>query len=156
RQARQLFEQTLEFAAICGSSHVSALPGVHFETESFADSWGRSCDELAWRCEQARRVGLTFSVEAHVGSIAPTPAQALELIRSVPGLTLTLDYTHFTRGGFADATVEPLIAHASHFHVRGARQGRLQCSFSNNAIDYRRVVDAMQRTGYRGCLGIEY
>ncbi len=156
RLARDMFVQTLEFAAECGSSHVSALPGVRFTDEPASASWERCCDELSWRLEQAAAVGLTFSVEAHVGSIVPLPRQAMRLVRSVPGLTLTLDYTHFTRRGIADSEVEPLVAHASHFHVRGARKGRLQASFQNNTIDYARVWRVMQSCGYRGYLGIEY
>ena len=74
----------------------------------------------------------------------------------MPGLTLTLDYTHFTRDGSPDSAVEPLLAHASHFHVRGARAGRLQCSFQDNVIDYGRIVDVMHKLGYAGYLGVEY
>ena len=82
-----------------------------------------SQDELAWRVEQAKRHGHQFSVEAHVGSLAPNPREAERMVRGVPGLTLTLDYTHFTRIGLPDAEIEPLVQYATHFHVRGARQG---------------------------------
>jgi len=156
KKARDLFLRTLEFTAAAGGKHVSALPGVRFESEPAAASWGRCTDELAWRVEQAQHAGLTFSVEAHVGSIAPLPKQALRLAQAVPGLTLTLDYTHFTRSGRPDAEIEPLVAHASHFHVRGARKGRLQASFADNTIDYARVLDAMRTCHYPGYLGIEY
>jgi sugar phosphate isomerase/epimerase len=155
-QARDLFSRTLEFAAECGCRHVSALPGVRFEEESAEDSLARCRDELAWRCAEAKKQGITFSVEAHVGSIVPSPGEAARLVRDTPGLTLTLDYTHFTREGIADSEVEPLIALASHFHVRGARLGRLQASFKENVIDYGRIVQGMERTGYAGYLGIEY
>ena len=77
-------------------------------------------------------------------------------VRQVPGLTLTLDYTHFTRMGMDDAAVEPVVQYASHFHVRGARPERLQASMKDNRIDYRRVLDAMAAAGYAGWLGIEY
>ena len=70
-----------------------------------------------------------FGIEAHVGSIVPDPKSAEALVQGVPGLTLTLDYTHFTRLGMPDAAIEPLVQYASHFHVRGARNGRLQASF---------------------------
>jgi sugar phosphate isomerase/epimerase len=156
RTARDLFLKTLDYAAGCGSPHVSALPGVNFPEESASASFARSCEELAWRCEQAAGHKLIFSVEAHVGSLAPDPQTALRLVEQTPGLTLTLDYTHFTRSGLPDSDVEPLIAHASHFHVRGAREGRLQTAFKDNTIDYRRIWQVMQATGYRGRLGIEY
>jgi sugar phosphate isomerase/epimerase len=154
--ARDLFAKTLDFAQACGSRHVSALPGVRFEEEPAEASWRRCCDELAWRVERAKAHDLIFGVEAHVGSIAPNPTLALQLVNDVPGLTLTLDYTHFTRDGLPDDQVAPLVARASHFHVRGAAKSRLQAAFKDNVIDYERVVREMQRTGYSGWLGVEY
>lgn len=156
KKARSMFLKALDFAVGCGSVHVSALPGVRFAEESPKASYGRACEELAWRCEQSAGRDLVFSVEAHVGSIVPRPDRALKLVNDTPGLTLTLDYTHFTREGIADEKIEPLVAHASHFHARGARAGRLQTSFKDNVIDYRRAWQVMKATGYRGYVGIEY
>jgi len=143
-------------AAASGDKHVTTLPGVYFADETPADSWHRTCDELAWRTAQAKQTGIIFSIEAHVGSIVPKPTDALRLIHGVPGQTLTLDYTHFTRAGLPDRAAEPLIAQASHFHARCARKGRLQTSFPKNTINYARILQVMQKTGYRGYLGVEY
>jgi len=156
RRARDWFLKTLDYAAACGAKHVTTLPGVYFDDEKPAASWQRTCDELAWRVEQAKQAGIIFSVEAHVGSIVPKPKEALRLVHDVPGLTLTLDYTHFTRAGLPDTAAEPLIAHASHFHARCARKGRLQTSFQKNTIDYARVLRAMRKAGYKGHVGVEY
>jgi sugar phosphate isomerase/epimerase len=156
RRARDWFLKTLDYAAAAGSKHVTTLPGVQFDDDAPAASWKRCCDELAWRVEQARHHDISFSIEAHVGSIAPKPKAALRLVKDVPGLTLTLDYTHFTRAGLPDSAVEPLIAHTSHFHARCARKGRLQTSFPQNTIDYARVLRAMRKTNYRGYVGVEY
>jgi sugar phosphate isomerase/epimerase len=157
RKARETFLRTLDYAARLGSPHVTTLPGVHFEKdEPRADSWKRSEEELAWRVEQAKERDLIFSIEAHVGSLAPSPKDAERLVKGVPGLTLTLDYTHFTRLGMPDSAIEPLVKYATHFHVRGAKKGRLQTSFKANTIDYARVLKTMRTTGYKGYLGIEY
>ncbi|GDX41262.1 hypothetical protein LBMAG21_15540 [Armatimonadota bacterium] len=155
-KARDWFQRALEYAAACGCHHVTTLPGVHFPEESYAVSLGRTVEELAWRVGQAKEHGTIFGVEAHVGSIASTPEQAQEMVQRVPGLTLTLDYTHFTRAGLPDSEIEPLIRHASHFHVRGARTGRLQTSFASNTIDYAQVLSAMNAADYAGWVGIEY
>src|SRR5687767_9149935 len=77
RKARDTFLRALDYAARLGSPHLTTLPGVYFEQEeSQADSWQRSQDELAWRVERADEHGVTFSVEAHVGSLAPSPREA--------------------------------------------------------------------------------
>jgi sugar phosphate isomerase/epimerase len=154
--ARDWFGRTLDYAAAVGARHVTALPGVLFDDEPLEASWARAVDELAWRVAAAQAYGLVFGVEPHVGSLAPDPSAATQLVNDVPGLTLTLDYTHFTRLGIPDSVVEPLIPLASHFHVRGARQGRLQASYKHNTIDYSRVVAALEASGYAGWLGLEY
>jgi sugar phosphate isomerase/epimerase len=156
RRARDWFRRILDYAATCGAKHVTTLPGVYFDDEKPADSWQRCRDELAWRVEQAKPHRIVFGVEAHVGSIAPNPKTALLLVRGVPDLTLTLDYTHFTRSGLPDSAAEPLIAHASHFHARGARKGRLQTSLQKNTIDYARVLRALRQADYKGYVGVEY
>jgi sugar phosphate isomerase/epimerase len=160
RKARDWFLKTLEYAGRVGARHVTTLPGVVFETGisrvDQSDSWNRSCEELAWRVERAKEHGITFSIEAHVGSIVPEPKSALRLVKAVPGLTLTLDYTHFTRAGLADSAAETLIPYATHFHARGARKGRLQAALPDNTIDYARVVRTMKKTGYKGYIGVEY
>jgi len=156
KKSRERFLETLEFAAECGSKHVSALPGVNFKEEPKEDSFTRCCDELLWRCNNAKKHGLVFGVEAHLGSIAQTPEETLRLLQNVPGLTLTLDYTHFTKVGIPDAEIEPLIKYASHFHARGAAKNRLQTGLKENIIDYARVIDFMKETNYTGTIGIEY
>jgi sugar phosphate isomerase/epimerase len=156
KKARDLFLRTLEFASTAGGKHVTTLPGVHHPEESKEDSLRRASEELAWRVEQARDSGITFSVEAHIGSIVPGPDEAETLVGMTPNLTLTLDYTHFTKMGMPDSVIEPLVKHASHFHARCACKDRLQSSFKQNTIDYARVLKVMNETGYRGYVGVEY
>lgn len=156
RGSRDLFERTLAFTQRCGAGHLTILPGIEFPGEAAETSLARATEELAWRLERSTGAGVTVSVEAHVGSIVPDPGAALRLIEMTPGLTLTLDYTHFTRDGLPDSEAERLVPHASHFHARGAARGRLQVKFTENVIDYARVLRALDAAGYRGWIGVEY
>jgi sugar phosphate isomerase/epimerase len=154
--SRDAFRKGLEFVARCNATHMTGLPGVNFDGESNAESLDRCASELAWRVEQAKAVGIVYSVEAHLGSLVPTPDLAAKLVEKTPGLTLTLDYGHFTYQSIADSVVEPLMAHASHFHARCARPKRLQAPLKDNAIDYGAVLRAMRRCNYSGWVGLEY
>lgn len=156
RKARDWFSKTLEYASICGAKHVTVLPGANFDTEPYRDSFSRSIEELGWRVAQAKQHEIVFGFEAHVGSIVPKPKSAEKLVERVPGVTLTLDYTHFAQMGMPDSAVEPLLKYASHFHVRGARKGRLQTAFKDNVIDYRRIYQRLKALKYPGWIGIEY
>ena len=156
RRFRELFKRTLDFTVRCDAPHMTSLPGQHFKPETRGDSLKRSSETLAWCVEQATNAGVVFSVEAHMWSVAPTPKLAAQLVKMTPGLTLTLDYGHYTTQGMADNKIEPLIKHAGHFHARAARRGLLQTTLKQNTIDYRRVVRALRRSGYPGYIGLEY
>ena len=156
RKARDWFERTLEYTAACGAEHVTISPGVYFEEQGRAASVARGCEELSWRIERGSVYKIVLGVEPHIRSIASRPKSALRLISKVPGLTFSLDYGHFTCVGVPDAEVEPLIPHASHFHVRGARRRMLQASFRDNTIDFARTVEVMKTVGYSGFLTLEY
>ena len=156
RNNRDWFLKTLDYGAESGVKHITFTPGVEFPGRSHAQSLALAIEELSWRVEKIGPYGMIPGVEAHIRSIVPTPRQAERLMKAVPGLTLTLDYAHFTYTGTADRTVEPLIPHASHFHIRGGRRRRLQVNFDENVIDFRRMYRAIVRSGYRGWLGIEY
>lgn len=156
RRWRELYLRTLEFTARCNGRHMTALPGIHFEKESLEDSLKRCSDELAWCVEQAEPLGIVFSVEPHMWSLAPNTRLAGKLVKMTKGLTLTLDYGHYTTQGEPDRAIEPLMKYASHFHARAACKGLLQTTLVNNSIDYRRVVKAMKRCKYSGYIGVEY
>lgn len=156
KKTAEFFWRLLEFAVRSNAKHMTLLPGVHFQDESYEDSLTRSSEELAWRAEAASKLGIVLGVEAHIGSIAPTPAQALRLLELTPNLTLTLDYGHFTCQGIPDDDVALLIPHASHFHARAASKGKLQASLNENTIDFARILRIMRDFGYSGYIVLEY
>ncbi len=156
RKSRDLFQRILEFVVLCNSAHMTGGAGVRWDGESLDASFQRDAEELAWRVEQAKEVGVTYAIEPHADSLAATPRETLRLIEMTPGLTLALDYSHFSRVGIPDSEIEPLIEFTSHLHVRGACENRLQASFKDNTIDYARILSQMTSTGYQGYVSLEY
>jgi sugar phosphate isomerase/epimerase len=73
-----------------------------------------------------------------------------------PGLTLTLDYGHYTAQGYPDDAIEPLWHYTSHFHARSAARRMLQCSMDKNTINWKRVVCEAIKSRYRGFFSLEY
>jgi sugar phosphate isomerase/epimerase len=152
----ELFRDMLELTVRMGAPGLTMVPGLDFPHESHEESLARAAEELARRADEARAAGVRFSIEPHVGSVCGTPEDVARLVELAPGLELTLDYTHYVSQGFADADVEPLVAHARHFHARGGAPGRVQCALKDSTIDYGRAVDALRDAGYDGALAVEY
>lgn len=156
RQGRELFLHMLEFSNYCGVPHITGLPGVEWPGEPRETSLARSAEELAWRVAEARRADIVYSVECHLDSIASTPSGARQLIEMTPGLTLTLDYTHFVQQGFSQDECDALVPYARHYHARAAVTGRLQAPLKENVIDFARALRALEQAGYEGFIGVEY
>lgn len=153
---RDTFIRLLDFAVSIGSRHLTGLPGVRHPDASTEDDWIRACEEAAWRLATAHQAGVTYAIEAHVGSILPDPEASLSFLSQVPGLTLTLDYGHFIYQGMDNETVHPLLPHASHFHARCGAKGQLQSTLRDNTIDFGAIIRGLHETGYAGRLCLEY
>ncbi len=156
QEARMVFLKTLEFAAAAGALHMTGLPGVSFAEVENQDSLKRSAEEAAWRVAEARKAGILYAVEPHVGSIASTPQAATELIRLAEGLTLTLDYGHFIYEGFSNEEIHSLLPLVSHFHARGGAPGRLQVAMDENAILFPEILRRLELLSYSGWICLEY
>jgi sugar phosphate isomerase/epimerase len=161
--ADELYASFVRFAKRLGVSGITMLPGLVFGGESWDGALARSAEGLARRVDLAQQHGLRASVEPHivntapyVGSVIDTPARVAALLERVPGLELTLDYGHFNVQGIPDREVEPLVAHARHFHMRGGARGLVQTRFEDNVTDFARVLDVLAETGYDGWVEIEY
>jgi sugar phosphate isomerase/epimerase len=147
------------FRALVPRLVVAGIPGVTFSPGLYA---GRFWDEtFASAATSLRELvaigsGLQVRIEPHVDSVADTPRRTLDLLGLVPGLTLTLDYSHFVVAGFAEIDIEPLTAFASHIHVRQARSGELAAEVERGTIDLRRLLNRLLAGGYDGAIAIEY
>jgi sugar phosphate isomerase/epimerase len=153
---RDIFRRMLDFTLEIGGRHITGLPGVYHPGNPADDDWERACEEAAWRCQVAQELGVTYSVEPHVGSILPGPSETLLFLEAVPGLSLTLDYGHFIYQGLSNESVHVLCQYATHFHARGGAPGQLQSTVQDNQIDFAAALRELNRSDYRGYLCIEY
>ena len=156
KEAREAFRRQIDYALGAKSRHITCLPGVHFKEEQWEMSYARAVEELEWRGALTKEAGLVFAIEPHLGSIVDTPKKALRLAKEAKGVTITLDYTHFSKLGIPDEEVHPLIPYASHFHARCAKKDMLQVVIEENAIDYDEITKLLIENGYQGYLGVEY
>jgi sugar phosphate isomerase/epimerase len=147
------------FVALCRATNcpgITLLPGVPWEELGPEGSFDLSVQVLGEYAAIAGDAGLRLSVEPHLESIAEAPERARELAERVPGLALTLDYSHFVAQGLSPARVHPLVPHAGHFHARQAAPGLLQTSARLGTLDFDDIVGRLRAAGYDGYLCVEY
>lgn len=155
-KTRELMKVAIEFAVAAGARHITGLPGVAHSGMSDGDARKLAAEEAVWRAAEAAKAGLVYAVEAHVGSICPSPETTLEFLKQAPGVTLTLDYGHFIYQGMSNESVHPLLPHASHFHARGGAPRQLQCPVKDNTIDFAAIMAGLKAVNYQGFVCLEY
>ncbi len=145
--------------AVCqrlGAGGITLLPGVIWDDLGPDRSFELAVAGLRRLVPIAHDAGLRLSVECHLESVAEPPAKALALIEAVPGLKLTLDYSHFVANGYAPEEVHPLVPHAGHVHARQARNGALQEGRRRGTLDFDDIVRRLKAAGYAGDICVEY
>ena len=150
------FRKLALFCRLCGIPGITLCPGVEHPALGREASLALATDELARLAELGQRDGLRVSFEAHLESIAESPAEALRIVKAAPHLSLTLDYSHFIAQGYTVSDVEPLLDHAGHVHVRQAKPGTLQARDDDGTIDFEMILAELERRSYRGAVAFEY
>ena len=153
---RERFLAFVELARGVGAAGITLLPGVVWEELGPDRSLELAREALAELVEEGRGAGLRVSVEPHLESVIEQPERARELVDSVPGLQLTLDYSHFVAGGVPAERVHPLLPYAGHFHARQAAPGHLQTSHREGVLDFGDIVRRLRAREYAGFLCVEY
>ncbi len=110
-----------------------------------------SCCDLA---DYAADAGMHILLENHGGLSANIPA-VVELIgkASRENLGTLPDFGNFPAGADKYASVEQLLPHA---RALSAKTYDFDAEGMETTIDYRRMMDLVEKSGYSGYLGIEY
>ena len=151
-----IFLRTLDLCASLGCTHLTGLPGVWHKRTKKADDLALAAEEACWRQRAAADAGVSYAIEAHIGSICSDIAATRALLHSVPGLTLTLDYGHFVFAKISSKEVHSLLPYASHIHARGGAPRRLQVPVNENEIDFANMIKRLHKQKYVGFIAIEY
>ena len=155
-ETQRLFAGLLVFAKEAGFRSVLLLPGPVHAPLGPRRSFDLAVEGLTPLADAAAVRGMALHVETDCDSCAATPEAAEELCVRVPGISLTLDYSHFIFHGHAQEEVERLHRYAAHLHVRQASRGRIVEAVEKGTIDYGRVLRGLEQAGYRGLFCVEY
>lgn len=129
RRALQQADALAQLCAGLGAQVVSLYPGYVHPGHPIPGVLAATC--RAW-VAIGRRHGVHLAPEVHWRSALPTPQAALQLVRDVPGLRLTLDPSHQLAAGLPLADWRPLLDRVVHVHWRQAATGQLQVPWSSD------------------------
>ena len=146
--------RVMEFADAAGIGSVFILPGVVNPGQSRDQAARVSIESLRALMEVASHHKARLCIEAHVHSLAESPAMVRRLVDAT-GIGLVLDYAHFACLGYRQEEVDVLAPHAVHVHLRQARMGALQAKFGQGTLNFPAMFATLRDAGYQGWLALE-
>jgi len=153
---RRRFKSLTRFARLAGCPSIMLVPGIVHESIGKEQSYELAAQELRILCKTAADEGVLLNIEPCEPSVVQDPKDAFRLCEDVPGLGLTLDYSHFIDPGYSQAEVEPLHRFARHLHARQAAPGKRVEAVQKGTIDFGRIISLLKRGRYQGVIAVEY
>jgi sugar phosphate isomerase/epimerase len=150
------FRAVLRFCTAAGVPLVMLLPGMVNDGQTRDAAIAVAANQLRAMVDLAAGANIIVAIEPHVGAATDAPEAVIEIVTEVPGLRLVLDPAHFICEGFSQASLEPLLPHAAHIHLRQARPGVLQTPLDNGTIDFGALLSGLRAVGYDGAVAVEY
>lgn len=150
---------SLRLAAAVGAPVVTVQPGRAADREHWAAASAMVAAELETLGAEARDLGVVLAVEApHKGTLA----QEFDDVRVLVDLLdeelvgIALDTSHVLNSG---ATIAEALdcygPRVRHVHLRDYGDGSILVTPGDGEIDFRAVVDGLERVGYDGAYSLE-
>nr|WP_306813019.1 TIM barrel protein [Paenibacillus soyae] len=154
-------QETIEVAKQLGCSRILTTTGNELDAPR-EEQYRSVVDGLKAAAPLAEEAGMTLLLEPlnikvdHAGYFLSRTDEAFSVIRDVghPSVKLLFDIYHqyITEGEVIEAIREH-IGSIGHFHAAG-HPGRHELHIGE--IDYARIFDVIEETGYEGYVGLEY
>lgn len=156
RRQRDVYAAWIRFAKRAGLNGITLSPGKYWPGLSAREAFSRGRDQLRYLAGVAAAEGVSLRIEPHVESVTWTPELALEMVHEVPGLSLTIDHSHFIFHGIPYEDIAVMHPYGTHWHARQAGLSKLQAGFDQGEIDFQRIVNDLVRDKYDGVIALEY
>jgi sugar phosphate isomerase/epimerase len=154
----EMFKAFTHFCVALGCPGITLSSGIKYKERgfSFEQVYEIARAELSRMVDFAGERGVEVRPEPHSESIMGTLATCKQMLADVPGLKISLDYSHFMPQGHSIEDVHALIPFAGHVHARQANRQRLQCRYDEGILDFEAIVRELARQKYRGNIALEY
>jgi hydroxypyruvate isomerase len=160
-QFRENVPVALELARRIGCRRLNALVGVQRPELEIETQLEQARDNVAWAAEQASAQGATIMIEP-INSyengpvLLDTSAKAIGFMEAVAADNVALQYDvyHMQRmEGNLAPTITRLLPRIGHVQIADAPS---RGEPGTGEINYRFVLDLLERSGYGGWVGLEY
>ena len=144
------------FDAICRLAKTLTVAVITIPAAPLGTAFDDEVKRLQALGTHAMREGLVLALMTDATTLTADPAQAAALCRSVPGLGITLDPSHYIQGPHAGGNYDEVFPFVQNVLLRdtGRKPGEFQVKIGQGEIEYGRIVNLLERHGYDRALTV--
>jgi sugar phosphate isomerase/epimerase len=149
-------EAKKQFHAICRLARMSTVPLITICAAKAGSDFDAEVSRLQDWVRIAEAEGIILSVETNTNTVTGDPLGAMELCRRVPGLSLTLDPSHYHIGPHANS-YDNLYKYVRHVRLRdtGKTPDEFQVRIGQGELEYGKVISQLDRFRYDRALTVD-
>ncbi|GIW79800.1 MAG: hypothetical protein KatS3mg105_1607 [Gemmatales bacterium] len=146
-----------QFLAICRLARLCSVAVLSIPASPSGFGMDAEVRRLKELVQMAKGEGVVLSVETRIGTITELPDAAVELCERVPGLSLTLDPSHYLVGPNQGKNYDRVFPYVYHVHLRdsGRGPGQFQVRVGQGEIEYGRIINQLARHQYSRLLTVQ-
>ena len=144
------------FEAACRLAKTQTVAVVTIPAAPLNTPFDDEVKRLTGLAGYAMREGLVLALMTDGATLTADPAAAAALCRTVPGLSLTLDPSHYIQGPLAGGNYDEVFPFVQNVLLRdtGKKPGEFQVRVGQGQIEYGRIVNLLERNGYDRALTV--
>jgi len=145
-----LEEGCRQFRAVCRLARQSTVPLVTLPASPVGCGLDAEVARLSRFVNVAEVEGIVLAVPTVTGTLTELPDTAVELCQRVPGLSLTLDPSHYIAGPNQGKNFDHVFPFVRHVHLRDTGRGpnQFQVRIGQGEVEYGRIVSQLSRYHY--------
>lgn len=150
-------EYLRQFKAVCRLARLSSVPLLTIAAAPADTPLPREVKRLSTLVRSADAEGVLLTVDTVNGTLTENPEQTLNLCKSVPGLGLTYDPSHYLTGPYAAKSHDYLFPYVRHVHLRDTGKGpeQFQVRVGQGQVEYGRIIAQLARHRYDRLLTVD-
>ncbi|RMF88449.1 MAG: sugar phosphate isomerase/epimerase [Planctomycetota bacterium] len=144
-----------QFAAVCKLAKATQVVTLVAHASELGTPFNEEIDRLKRMVGIATSEGVVVALLTETGTMTESPDTAAVLCKTVKGLQLCLDPSHFIYQRESQASMEPVLPYVRHVRLRDTTAEKLQVQVGQGNVEYGKLVAHLGRFEYDKALSVD-
>ena len=150
------YEEYFEhFTTLCHLAKALKVISISVLPAKFGTAFNDEIKRLKRLVDLGNREGIHVGLMTLTDTLTEDTETVGSFCKMVPGLTVSLDPTHYIYGNPKPKDYDPILSHVSHVRLRDSTKDNFQVQIGQGDVEYGRLVTQLGLVGYKRALCVD-